>query len=369
MVWQQCNTRDTGDQGYCDKKAVMVARRQAGSLLWDEPVEVSPAADDGSANATSPDLQVAGDGTVHIVWADDGDLGTGVTDGADILYRTWDGIDRHGLGDVQVVTQSLSSNEDAVAARRPRLVLGSEGPMVAFALRSFGTARRYELYLAQSQGQWSTASITSGIESGRAGVSGISFALDANQQPHLVWADDRESDNNSAIYYWNGSGEGRRISPACSGKQEYPAMALVGGQVAVAYVASGTCAPDGIDSAIGFIQVGVAQSMLTTDSAFAGPQPTYPRPAIAALADGRLAVAWQSLASVASSGADSDILYRVRDFESSWGEVASVSQSGDHSQDAALAVSGNVLNFGWAEKEGGDGADLDIYYDRREVAR
>jgi cysteine-rich repeat protein len=369
MVWQECTTADTGDEGNCEKKSVYAARKVRGSVLWDLPVEISPPASDGSANAVLPDVAVDASGVVHIVWADDGDLGTGVTDGADILYRSWDGTDVHGRGTVEVVSAGLDVAGELVGAERPSIQIGSQGPMVAFTLRFLVADRRRETFLARRISGWEVAPVSLGATGGSRGAAGARLVLATEDRPHMVWVDDRGDANHKVVYSWDGSGAGSPLSPQCDGDVDMPAAAMLNGELFVIYVTEGACSSHAGAKGIAVQRVGGAQEVLTADPIFAADSTRYPRPDLTATADGRLVATWVSSVALPDAGEDPDILGRVRAADGTWGEVFAVSGTADRAKEPAVLVDNGRVHIGWSEREAGDDGDYDIIYDVQDVDR
>ena len=184
-VWQQCGWGDL-----CPRLSVFVNKYDATNQTWGTALEVATTAALSSV-AERPDIALDSNDLAHIVWTDDGEIGSRYDDvGADIIYCTWNGVNAAGLSSASTVSEGLSITSYVYESR---ITIVNDVPYVVY--RGDGESRLSEIYLSYPDSSgWVTSQVSDNTldqEQGAFWSSGSALAPaiagDNNNNLHITW--------------------------------------------------------------------------------------------------------------------------------------------------------------------------------------
>ncbi len=425
-VWQHCQSENE-----CGDTRIYAATVDEGGS-WGEPIVITyltgsapNGAIDGLRTALSrePDVAVDADGVAHIVWSDagtgrEGVGGAPVWSGAmrdgipDIVYRTWDGsAGAEGLSVVEVV--SVGDDMGDAPMETPRIAVGESGPAVVFTgyvdALDVNPRESEVFYSTRAQDGWSAVMISprdlnsSPLGEIDAGALFPVIAIDKDDVRHVAWIDDGNVDGDSDpdvdVYYRIVGGaadqEGVRYANGnCSGGTFAPSIAVdmedLNNRVYVAYQAFGDCA-DAAAQDVGGVSVRFAwhegdapqftlpvtvndEAIFVEEEVNRNGEPSIKVHAVPDRPVGEhvVVVAFQSKASLQSSGNDYDIMLRRFDRDDAplaQGYVVLSEPTIDEDNTTtnsrypsiALDASG-AAHVLWEQSDDSDAPDNDIFY-------
>ena len=373
VVWQQCQTGDS-----CDKTTVMAARHM-GASGWGTPVEVSPLSS-RSAHGIVPDVAVDSTGIAHIVWTDSGTIGKRRSS-TDVIYRTWDGTNAAGLGDIDTVSVGAffdcERGERCAEVYEAVIALAGDSPRVAF--RAGMGSKSYDIfYASRSDYVWNAVQLS---QSGDY-IGGLNpqIAADLFGGVHVVWQH-RGKGNTSSLHYTEvgqGMGSISVLTPQC-GEKDYVARPTVAadaaGKAYVAWLNKADCNDDAAGMSVFYAEVDESGHFseprnVTVGGALVGA--THQTPQIdVAEHDSSVVITWASTANIGESGDDYDILMkRFKGEDATEIQIVNelASTKGDTTKSLYPSLSTDSAGYltCWQERDRDAGSDFDVNCARRE---